>query len=155
MVTLFICSVLSGTESSAYLEVSHEHLNSLASAVDAKGLLHRGKDYHSQILPWIGDRTNTVAPVYPLADRGARHQGTGVIHLTLNLKTGAVVNASVENTTGFNTLDTAAISAFRQWRWRPGRWKEIYLPVTFQLRDPLDPVPKEGAPLPQPKNKSY
>jgi len=99
-VPLFCCSLASAANSRAYLQVSRDHFNSLASAVDARGVLHRGKDYHSQILPWISDRTNTVAPAYPLADRRSRHQGTGVIHLILDLKTGAVISAAVAKITG-------------------------------------------------------
>jgi TonB family protein len=127
-------------ESRAYL-VTREHSNSLASAVDARGVLHRGK-------PWINDRTNSVAPAYPFSDRLHRHQGTGVIRLTLDLKTGTVRQVSVVKSTGFRTLDACAMSAFRQWRWRPGKWKEINLPVTFRLSNPSAPLPKDAAPLP-------
>jgi len=135
-------------DSRAYLQVSHEHTNSLASAIDANGKLHRGKDYHSQTLPWINDRINNVAPTYPFSERLHRHQGYGIIRLTLDLKTGTVMQASVVKSTGFSTLNDCALSALRQWRWRPARWKEINLPVQFQLSDPSAPLPKDAAVLP-------
>jgi len=130
--------------------LNREHFNSLASALDASGVLHRGKDYHAQTLPWMNDRTKTVAPDYPFAERRYHHEGTGIIRLTLDLKSGAVTRASVAKTTGFTALDASAISAFRQWRWKPGRWKEISLPVTFKLSNMSAPIPKEAALLPQP-----
>ena len=98
----------------------------------------------------MNDRTKTVAPDYPFAERRYHHEGTGIIRLTLDLKSGAVTRASVAKTTGFTALDASAISAFRQWRWKPGRWKEISLPVTFKLSNMSAPIPKEAALLPQP-----
>src|ERR1700737_4710290 len=99
-------------------------------AVDAKGTRHRGIDYKPPP-PWINDAIKTAAPEYPFQDRRQHHQGNGVVRLTLDLKSGSVVQATVIKSTGFTTLDRCSVAAFRQWKWKPGKWKEIDMPVTF------------------------
>ena len=49
----------------------------------------------------------------------------------LDLKTGLVRNAIVVQSTGYKTLDNNALVALRRWHWKPGRWKEIDIPITF------------------------
>ena len=112
-------------------------------AVDTKGVFHTAAEYRGKQPPWLTDRVRAVAPDYPLADRARHHQGTGVFRLTLDLKTGTVSTVTTLKTTGFSTLDSAAAAAFRRWRWKPGKWKDIVMPVTFEMasgpRSPLSP----------------
>jgi TonB family protein len=104
-----------------------------SSAVDAQGVRHWGSDYPGRA-PWMDDATKTVAPKYPYEDR-ARHQaGSGLFRLTLDLKTGSVTNVTIIQSTRVPTLDNSATDSFRQWRWKPGKWKEIDIPVTFTMR---------------------
>src|ERR1700736_1893894 len=86
------------------------------SAVDAKGVRHSARS--RQPAPWLDDRVKAVAPEYPYADRAQHHVGIGRFHLLLNLKTGSVASVTVIKSTGFPTLDAAAIVALRQWRWK-------------------------------------
>lgn len=102
-----------------------------SSAVDANGVRHRGVDYGSKRPPWLQDVIKTVAPDYPDRDRIFRHEGNGLFQLTLDLKTGLVTRMTVIKSTGFPTLDTAAVVALRQWRWKPGKWKEIEIGLRF------------------------
>jgi TonB family protein len=114
--------------SSAYLNSGSRS----TAAVDAKGIVHYGTEYVG-VPPWFNDRVKTVAPEYPHSERVYRHQGRGLIRLILDLRTGSVTNAVVVKSTGFGRLDQSATSAFKHWTWKPGKWKERYLPVTFQI----------------------
>lgn len=118
------------------------------SAVDAKGVRHNATEYPQGRLPWLNDPTSTRAPDYPFEDIRLRHEGRGVFRLTLDLTTGAVRRVTLIKSTGFGTLDDSALSAFYHWRWKPGKWKEIIMGVTFKMptanlrpgeREPLPP----------------
>jgi TonB family protein len=114
------------------------------SAVDANGVRHNATDYPQGRLPWLNDPISTRAPDYPFEDTRLRHEGTGVFRLKLDLATGAVRNVTLIRSTGFGTLDDSALSAFYRWRWKPGKWKEITMGVTFKLSttEPLLPGAK-------------
>ena len=98
--------------------------------MDAQGVRHRGSDYVGRA-PWIVDQIKTVAPQNPYAERKRHHTGSGSFRVTLDLNTGSVVKVTVVKSTGFPALDNSAANSFRRWRWKPGKWKEIELPVTF------------------------
>jgi len=118
-------------ESGAYL---HNAVSDTpGSAVDANGVRHTQPRGMHRLSPWMQDRLKSVAPDYAYEDRRLHHTGTGWFRLILDLKTGAVTKVTVLKSTGFATLDGAAVAAFRGWRWRPGRWKEIDTPVRFSL----------------------
>ena len=112
-------------------------------AVDVKGQRHTPAEYPKQHPPWLDDRVHSVAPVYPEADKVAHRGGEGVFKMILDMRTGAVAKVVVVKSTGFRNLDQSAIAAFRQWRWRAGRWKEIEMPITFRV------VPGPPGPLPR------
>jgi TonB family protein len=101
------------------------------SAVDANGVRHRGVDYLGKHPPWQHDMIKAVAPNYPDRDRILRHEGEGLFQVMLDLKTGSVAKVTVIKTTGFQALDTSAVASLRQWRWKPGKWREINVPVRF------------------------
>jgi TonB family protein len=102
------------------------------SAVDAKGVRHHGREYAGNP-PWLNDLLKSVASEYPYEDRRLRHQGRGIIRLTLDLKTGVVTKATVIKSTGFSTLDSCAVASAQRWTWKPGKWKEIDLPIIFHI----------------------
>jgi TonB family protein len=111
------------------------------AAIDAKGVVHYSTEY-TGVPPWLKDPVKTVAPEYPQFERHYGYQGTGIIRLILDLRTGSVTDAIVVKSTGFAGLDQSAISAFKRWTWKPGKWKEIYMPVTFAFgHPPLPNVP--------------
>ena len=128
----------------AYLNISGHNTN----AVDANGVRYQGNDHAGNRL-WLNDCVQSVAPDYPYSARVNQFQGRGVIRLTLNLRTGLVEKATLIKSTGFDILDACAISAFQQWAWKPGRWKEIDVPVTFQLGDIHAPLPAGMVRLPR------
>ena len=121
----------------AYLNPYSHH----GSAVDLKGVRHQGSEYSGN-LPWLNGRLKSVAPKYPYRERLDHHQGRGIVRLTLDVKTGSVTKATVIKSTGFPALDNSAVVAFKQWTWKAGKWKEIDLPVTFDLSG-TPPLPQE------------
>src|SRR5882762_1925295 len=84
---------------------------------------------HSQ--PWQHDLIKTAPPIYPHADRARWHQASGLFRLSLDQKTGSVIQVTFEKSTGYTPLDYSAIAALRQWRFRPGKWKAVRVPVNF------------------------
>ena len=119
------------------------------SAVDIKGKRYRSESYRGRQPPWMLDRIKSVAPDYPYRDRALSHSGRGYFRLILDTKTGAVTQIVVRQSTGFASLDACAIASFRQWRWRPGKWKEIEVPVTFRLSYNEPDLPPGSVPLPR------
>jgi TonB family protein len=107
--------------------------NRLSSAVDAQGVWHQGSDYGAKRAPWMDDAIKTVAPNYRYEARSRRIQGSGLFRLSLDLNTGSVSKVTVIKSTGSPTLDNSATDAFWRWRWKPKRWKEIDMPITFAL----------------------
>lgn len=83
--------------------------------------------------PWAKDLIYRVAPAYPYAAMIRNDQGEGRFVAQLDPKTGRVINASVKRSTGYSSLDDAVITALRSWRFKPGKWKSIELPVKFQM----------------------
>jgi len=99
-------------------------------AVDGKGLHYRGTDY-AEKPPWINDAIKKLPPKYPYEQRARYIGGLGVVRVTLDLSTGDVSKAAIVRSTGVPALDNSAMEGFREWRWKPGKWKEIDVPVIF------------------------
>jgi len=119
------------------------------SAVDAKGVRHTEPPNSHRLAPWMQDRVKSLAPFYPIEDRRFHHVGTGWFRLNLDLASGDVLKVTMLKSTGFATLDNAAIVTLREWRWRPGRWKHIDIPVKFELdHGSATPPPKDWVRLP-------
>ncbi len=100
------------------------------SAVDAKGVRHRGIDYNG-LAPWIGDAIKKQRPKYPYEQRARDIGGIGMVRVTLDLSTGSASKVAMVRSTGVPALDSSAMEAFRQWRWKPAKWKEIDVPIIF------------------------
>src|ERR1700758_4994512 len=72
-------------------------------------------------------------PQYPYEARSRHVTGSGVIVATVDSASGNVTSCSVSQSTGSSILDTAATSAFRQWRFRPGTVSKVNIPITFTM----------------------
>jgi TonB family protein len=104
------------------------------SALDAQGIRHHWSDYGGRMAPpWIRDAIFSPRPAYVYEARTRRIMGSGLFRLTLDLRTGNVVKVTTVKSTGSLLLDNPAVSAFEHWRFNPGRWKEIDLPITFTI----------------------
>ncbi len=121
-----------------------------AGAVDAKGVRHLAREYHEKSPPWNLDIAEWVGPQYSARDRMSHNQGTGLFRLTLDLRTGAVTNVTVTESTGIRTLDQSALTALRQWRWKPGKWKEVDIPISFGMAAGPPQLPPGAVRLPNP-----
>jgi len=116
------------------------------SAVDARGKIYRAVDYRGKP-PWMLDAIYTVAPDYPRSERRQHHAGNPEVRLRLDLKTGKVVDAVLLRSCGYSVLDRNAVSAMRQWRWKPGKWQQITIGVAFRIRDVSSPLPPGAIPI--------
>jgi len=125
------------------LTLSAQNLSTeVGAAVDANGIRHVAKGCGQP--PWFADMTRKRKPDYPYSERSLHHEGSGFFRLTLHPKTGAVANIEIVRSTGFPKLDEAAIKTFRDWRWKPGKWKEVDVPITYTFPPAKGPQPPEG-----------
>lgn len=77
--------------------------------------------------------TSSPSPDYPYEARRAKMTGSGVALLRVDPQTGSVTNATMAQSTGSPMLDKAALTAFRQWRFRPRTISAARLPIKFTL----------------------
>lgn len=95
--------------------------------------------------PQVADRPSTMSissakalaiyaprPDYPSEARSQRITGSGVCVVAVDPRNGSVTEASMAQSTGDPRLDNAAISAFRQWRFKPGTVSKVKIPIEFQ-----------------------
>ena len=89
---------------------------------------------------------HTPAPQYP-AEALAHHiSASGIFVIRVHVKTGLVVSAWASQSTASSLLDSAAIRAFSQWRFKPGALTPIgvvapQLHYSFGKEDALLKVP--------------
>jgi TonB family protein len=103
------------------------------SAVDA-----RGRRYVSRILdttpdPWKTDGLYAPKPDYPYSERSLHHEGLVIIRLDIDTKTGTTTYVTMLQSSGFPKLDEAAVRCMARWRWKPGTWKQVEVPVIFTM----------------------
>ena len=72
-----------------------------------------------------------LKPDYPAIARRRGEEGT--VTLLLMLEGGGVSSVSVEKSSGFSTLDEAAVAAVRRWRFENAGKIPVRVPVTFRL----------------------
>ena len=73
-------------------------------------------------------------PQYPYEARSRRITGSGVCVLDVDVASGSVSSAYMAQSIGNPILDNAAVSAFRQWRFKPGAAApKVKVPITFTL----------------------
>jgi TonB family protein len=85
--------------------------------------------------PAFADRVKGLAthvkfPVIPPEARGRHLSGSGVILVYIR-PDGSVERAEVAQSSGHKILDDAALAAFSQWQFIPGRLKKVKIPFTF------------------------
>lgn len=83
-------------------------------------------DYRSLIV-------KAYRPDYPYEARRARITGSGVVAMQIDTSTGKVVSCDMDPCTGNIELDVAALTAFRQWRFKPGTVARARIPITFTM----------------------
>lgn len=144
-----LAPIVQGAGTTAYLgDTGDRGAGSDSSAVDARGVRHSSRKYGRNLPPWFHDRVKTFAPDYPYRDRAQRNEGRGLFRLSLDLSTGTVTRVTMLKSTGFVTLDRSTIAAFRRWQWKPGKWKEIDLPIKFTLSQSPPRLPPGAVRIP-------
>ena len=101
------------------------------SAIDANGI-----KYIASARP-KADLLYAPKPEYPYSERALHNQGTAVVRMDIDLKTGNTAYVTLIRSSGFPKLDEVAIRTFAKWRFKPGKWKEVQIPVTFVIAGSL------------------
>jgi protein TonB len=76
--------------------------------------------------------TYAPRPQYPYEARSRHVTGSGVCVVEVS-SSGSVTSASMASSIGNPILDNAALSAFRQWRFKPGSVSKVRIPITFTM----------------------
>lgn len=76
--------------------------------------------------------TKIGSPQYPYEARRLRMTGSGVYRLYIN-PDGTVRAVGVMKSSGRRLLDIAAAGGLYQWKAKPGRKREVDMPVTFSV----------------------
>jgi len=76
--------------------------------------------------------TYAPRPQYPYEARSRHVMGSGVCVVEVG-PSGSVTSASMASSIGNPILDNAALSAFRQWRFKPGSVSKVKIPITFTM----------------------
>jgi TonB family protein len=72
-------------------------------------------------------------PSYPYEARKNHVTGSGAVVVDVDPSTGAILSATISETTGSAILDNAAMAAFRRWRFRSGAPRRVRIPFTFTM----------------------
>ena len=96
-----------------------------------------GRIYSAELSPGVLSRSEVEAlaifapkPDYPIEARRRHITGSGVCVVTID-PNGNVIDATMAPSIGNPILDSAAVSAFRRWRFRPGTNSKIKIPIDF------------------------
>ena len=78
-----------------------------------------GGSGNAKLLTQLPRAISSPAPAYPMAARAQKAQGTTTVRVTVD-ESGHVTTCSIHNSSGNDTLDRAALSAVKRWRFAPG-----------------------------------
>ena len=76
--------------------------------------------------------TKVYRPLYSYEELSRRMHGTGIFRMYIN-EDGVVTKIGVMKSTGHFMLDRDASNALIHWKAKPGRRREVDMPVTFSL----------------------
>ncbi len=76
---------------------------------------------------------SALRPAYPYEARRQHITGSGIVSMQVDPASGAVIDATMEQSAGNPILDQATLSAFRRWRFRIGAPGKVRVPITFTL----------------------
>jgi TonB family protein len=99
---------------------------------------------------WKKDVDYMEAPPYPAVAKRWHVQGAGLFRVSIDITTGRVTDVSVLKSTGYGVLDGSAIRTLKLWRWKPGKRRQVNVPISFKLDPHWANKPFPGAsPLPR------
>jgi TonB family protein len=99
--------------------------------IDAKGGRHEVNDAVGNAA-WMRDLAYTRRPSFPFGDARSGYQGVGIFRLTIEPGTGGTSKVAILRSTGHVSFDRSALLALKLWRWKPGTWTQVDVPVFFR-----------------------
>lgn len=72
-------------------------------------------------------------PNYPYMAAVKRLSGMGIAVMVIDMESGRVRDAYMERSTGHAILDDTAVKAFRRWRFKPGTFSKVRVPISFAV----------------------
>jgi TonB family protein len=99
-------------------------------------LVKPGNNGPGGFLSWSSAKVLAISaprPEYPYEARRQRITGDGVVAMIVDPVTGNVSGVSILKSTGSPFLDSAAVTGFRRWRFKPGTVSSVTCPFTFTL----------------------
>jgi TonB family protein len=81
----------------------------------------------------LRQRPGNHPPLYPIPDRRANREGT-VVLLAHIMRDGSVGQIAIQQSSGSQTIDAAAVKAYRDWKYYPGQEGWVRHPIRFQLQ---------------------
>jgi TonB family protein len=69
-------------------------------------------------------------PAYPEEAQKAKTSGSGIYELRIN-KGGTITSVVIVKSSGSDVLDRAATTTFKRWRFKPGIFMSIRIPVSW------------------------
>ena len=100
--------------------------------IDAKGVRHQSKESTGSA-PWVRDVTHAERPNPRITSpSGYWYQGVGIFRLRIDPASGATREVTIVRSTGHVVFDRSALLALKLWRWKPGTWTQVDVPIAFQ-----------------------
>lgn len=99
--------------------------------IDAKGVRHESKESAGNA-PWMRDLKRARMPTPLRGDRSRWSQGVGIFRIRIEPATGAAREVTILRSTGHVAFDRSALLALKVWRWKPGTWTQVDVPILFQ-----------------------
>lgn len=124
---LIIGTLLSVVCSSLFAETDEP----VYRGIDAKGGRHESKESAGNA-PWMRDLKRARMPTPLRGDRSRWSQGVGIFRIRLEPATGAAREVTILRSTGHVAFDRSALLALKLWRWKPGTWTQVEVPMLFQ-----------------------
>lgn len=117
------------------LSASAEYEEGKGGPSDALNFTNEGSLEQEEKVPPIASDLDIVRgakPIYPLASRRRGEEGTVLIYVRLS-HDGAVVEAKVYKSSGYEQLDESALKAVKRWVFKTSKESELLVPVIFKL----------------------
>lgn len=99
--------------------------------LDAKGVRHESKESAGNA-PWMRDLAYTRTPRPLQGDRTRWYEGVGIFRIRIDPISGAAKEVTILRSTSHVAFDRSALLALKLWRWKPGTWTQVDVPLFFQ-----------------------
>ncbi|MFN2622011.1 MAG: energy transducer TonB [Chthoniobacterales bacterium] len=80
----------------------------------------------------VGNTTAAPGAAYPEEAQKAKTTGSGVYELRID-KAGKISAVAIVKSSGSAVLDKAATTAFKKWRFKPGVFQSVRIPVSWSV----------------------